>query len=123
MKNYEIEINGETYRVAVKELAADADMATTKPTPSQEPTPEPAVAAPSAAPAASTGTEVKAPMPGTILSVKVAVGQTVAQGDVLAILEAMKMENEIIAPVAGVVGEILINANDSVQSDQLLFKL
>lgn len=117
MKNYEIEINGETYRVAVKELAQDADMT------AAQPTKEPAVATPSPTPAASSGTEVKAPMPGTILSVNVAVGQTVAQGDVLAILEAMKMENEIIAPTDGVIGEILVSANDSVQSDQLLFKL
>ena len=69
------------------------------------------------------GAEVKAPMPGTILSVKVLAGDTVAAGDVLAILEAMKMENEIIAPTDGVIGEILVSANDSVQSDQVLFRL
>ena len=84
MKNYEIEINGETYRVAVKELAADADMATNN-APAAAPTPSPAPAT------GGTGTEVKAPMPGTILSVQVTPGQSVAQGDVLAILEAMKM--------------------------------
>ena len=111
MKNYEIEINGETYRVKVKELAADADMAGNN----QPATPAPA--------ARSTGTEVKAPMPGTILSVKVSAGQSVVQGDVLAILEAMKMENEIIAPTDGVISEIMVNANDSVQADQVLFVL
>lgn len=120
MKNYEIEINGETYRVAVKELAADADMAGN----SQPATPAPATAAPTPTPAASsTGAEVKAPMPGTILSVKVSAGQSVVQGDVLAILEAMKMENEIIAPTDGVISEIMVNANDSVQADQVLFVL
>lgn len=118
MKNYEIEINGETYRVKVKELAADADMATNNQPANTAP------AAPTPAPAASsTGAEVKAPMPGTILSVQVTQGQTVAQGDVLAILEAMKMENEIIAPTDGVINEIMVNANDSVQSDQVLFVL
>ena len=119
MKNYEIEINGETYRVKVKELAADAEMTTEKvdtPKETAAPTPSPA-------PATSTGAEVKAPMPGTILSVNVSGGDTVTQGDVLAILEAMKMENEVIAPADGVIGEILVSANDSVQSDQVLFRL
>lgn len=119
MKKYEIEINGETYRVAVKELDADAEMTTAK---TVEPK-EPAVATPSPEPAASTGAEVKAPMPGTILKVNVSAGESVKQGDVLAILEAMKMENEIIAPTDGVIGEILVSANDSVQSDQVLFRL
>ena len=119
MKNYEIEINGETYRVAVKELAADADMSVNKAAETEE-----AVAStPSPAPAASRGAEVKAPMPGTILSVNVSLGETVTQGDILAILEAMKMENEIIAPADGVIGEILVGVNDSVQSDQVLFRL
>lgn len=119
MKNYEIEINGETYRVKVKELAADADMAGNN----QPATPTPAPTPTSAPAASSTGAEVKAPMPGTILSVKVSAGQSVAQGDVLAILEAMKMENEIIAPTDGVISEIMVNANDSVQADQVLFVL
>ena len=119
MKNYEIEINGETYRVKVKELATDTDMTTERVVAPKET----AASTPSPAPATSTGAEVKAPMPGTILSVNVSVGDTVTQGDVLAILEAMKMENEVIAPADGVIGEILVNANDSVQSDQVLFRL
>lgn len=123
MKNYEIEINGETYQVAVKELAADADMTENKQTTTDAPVVEKTE---DPAPIASTeasGTEVNAPMPGTIMSVEVSDGQKVAQGDVLAILEAMKMENEIIAPTDGVIQEILVHQNDSVKSDQVLFIL
>lgn len=123
MKNYEIEINGETYRVGVKELAADADMTANKQARTDA---APVEKAEDPAPIASTEvsrTEVNAPMPGTIMSVEVSAGQKVAQGDVLAILEAMKMENEIIAPADGVIQEILVHQNDSVKSDQLLFVL
>ena len=119
MKNYEIEINGETYRVAVKELAADADMTGTK----SEKTNTAASEATKVSTPTAEGTEIKAPMAGTIVNVAVSVGQEVSEGDVLGILEAMKMENEIIAPVDGVVQEILVNPNDSVQSDQILFIL
>lgn len=119
MKNYEIEINGETYRVAVKELAEDADM-TSKAAAKKEKAEETTTAP--ASPTTS-GTEVKAPMAGSIVSVKVSAGDEVSEGDVLGILEAMKMENEIIAPADGVVQEILVGADDSVQSDQILFIL
>ena len=71
------------------------------------------VAAPAAAPAApaavGNGTRVDAPMPGTILKVNVTQGQAIKEGDVLCILEAMKMENEIMAPCAGVVSQILVS--------------
>lgn len=122
MKKYEIEINNEVYRVSVKELDADADMS------SGQTTAEPQVAQtstePSAQPAATgDGEEVKAPMAGTILSVKVTAGQSVTQGDTLVVLEAMKMENEVVAPADGVVGEILVNANQRVESDQVLLKI
>lgn len=119
MKKYEIEINGETYRVAVKELAEDAKMT------SKEPVQKETVEETSTAPQSPTtsGTEVKAPMAGTIVNVQVSAGDEIQEGDVLGILEAMKMENEIIAPADGVVQEILVNANDSVQSDQILFIL
>ncbi len=117
MKKYEIEINNEVYRVTVKELEADADMSTGTPAPAQEAAPAPQ------APATSGGTEVTAPMPGTILKVNVTPGQTVSQGDTLVVLEAMKMENEVVAAADGVVGEILVNANDRVESGQLLLTI
>ncbi len=119
MKKYEIEINDEIYRVAVKELPADADMSANKVSNTKEIKTEEI----SEETVSSQGTEVKAPMPGTILSINVSSGQSVLQGDVLAILEAMKMENEIIAPTDGVINEILITTNDSVKSDQVLFTL
>lgn len=117
MKKYEIEINNEVYRVSVKELDADADMNTgqSAPAPAAEPTPAPTVSA--------DGTEVKAPMAGTILKVNVTPGQTIAQGDTLVVLEAMKMENEVVAPADGVVGEIFVNANQRVESDQVLLTI
>lgn len=122
MKKYEIEIDNEVYQVTVKELPAAADMsaeskAQEEPVQAVEeevtPTPQGSAA----------GTEVIAPMPGTIVSINVAPGDSVAEGDVLAVLEAMKMENEIIAPTGGVINEILVSANDSVQSDQVLLTL
>lgn len=119
MKKYEIEINNEVYRVSVKELPADADMSTGQ---TAAPTAQETQSAPAPA-AASGGTEINAPMSGTILKVAVTPGQTVAQGDTLIVLEAMKMENEIVAPVDGVVGEISVSQGDSVQSDQLLLTI
>lgn len=120
MKKYEIEINNEVYRVTVKELPADTDLST----PQSVDTATPATqSAPTRTPVSSGGSQVKAPMAGTIFKVLVSPGQAVIKGDVLIILEAMKMENEIVAPQDGVVGDIHISVNDSVQSDQLLLTL
>ena len=123
MKKYEIEINNEVYRVSVKELAADADMSNGQSAPnvqaetitSTEPSAQPAEI--------SDGSEIKAPMAGTILSVNVSPGQNVTQGDTLIVLEAMKMENEIVAPTDGVVGEVFVNSSDRVESDQVLLTI
>ena len=91
MKNYRITVNGVAYDVAVEEMGEGA--ATSAPAPAVAPKP----AAPKAAPAAAGAGAVKinSPMPGNILSVKASAGQAVKKGDVLMILEAMKMENEI----------------------------
>ena len=79
-------------------------------------TPAPATApAPAAAPAAG-GTTVEAPMPGKVLSVKAAVGQAVKFGEPLVIMEAMKMETEIVAPADGTVSQVLVNTGDSVDT-------
>lgn len=118
MKKYEIEINNEIYHVTVKELPSDTNMTMpeeTSDTPDSTQDSEPVMAA--------EGTEIKAPMSGTILRVDVAAGDEVAQGDVLVVLEAMKMENEIVAPIDGTVGEIFVNTNDRVESDQVLLTL
>lgn len=121
MKKYEIEINNEVYRVSVKELSEDADMTTEQNGPDADVQPAQGTAPQPARP--TEGTEVNAPMAGTILKVNVAAGDSIVQGDTLVVLEAMKMENEIVAPADGVVGEIFVNANDRVESDQVLLTI
>ena len=120
MKRFQITVNGKRYDVQVEELAPGAPMSTPAPAAAPAaPAPAPVSApAPSAAPAA--GTQIKAPMPGNILEVRVAPGAQVAAGDVLLILEAMKMENEILAPAAGTVKEMRVKKGDTVNSDDLL---
>lgn len=85
------------------------------PAPAPAPAPVAAAPAPAAAPAAG-GTTVEAPMPGKVLDVKVAVGQAVKYGTVVAVMEAMKMETEIVAPADGTVSQILVKAGDPVDT-------
>ena len=106
MKQLKITVNGTTYDVMVEEVGA-----------SSAPVAAPAPAAP-AAPA--TGEPVVAPMPGTILSVNVSAGQSISKGDVLCVLEAMKMENEIFADRDGVVEAVRVSKGESVESGQTL---
>ena len=77
-------------------------------------------AAPAAPAAPAAGAQVKAPMPGTILDVKVQAGQNVKKGDVLVILEAMKMENEIQAPCDGTITALNVRKGDSVETQALI---
>ena len=109
MKNLIVTVNGVAYNVTVEE-GTGAPAAAAAP------------AAP-AAPASAGAVEVKAPMPGTILDVKVQAGQSVKKGDVLVILEAMKMETEIVAPADGTVSKILVKAGDSVDTGAALVAL
>lgn len=116
MKNYRITVNGVAYDVAVEEMGEEA--ATSAPAPAAAPKP----AAPKAAPTAAGAGAVKinSPMPGNILSVKASAGQAVKKGDVLMILEAMKMENEICAPQDGTIASVQVAAGDSVESGDVL---
>ena len=116
MKNYRITVNGVAYDVAVEEMGEGA--ATSAPAPAAAPKPE----APKAAPAVAGAGAVKinSPMPGNILSVKASAGQAVKKGDVLMILEAMKMENEICAPQDGTIASVQVAAGDSVESGDVL---
>ena len=119
MKHYTITVNGIPYNVTVEETAAGA-----APAPAAAPAPKATPApAPKAAPAASGSVAVNAPMPGTILDVKVAPGAAVKAGDVLVILEAMKMENEIVAPQDGTVAAVNVKKGDSVNSGDVLASL
>lgn len=118
MKNYTITVNGNVYEVTVEEGftgAASAPVAAPKAAPKAA-APAPAPAAAPAAPAGAAGSvTVAAPMPGKILGVKASAGQAVKKGQVLLILEAMKMENEIVAPQDGTVATINVNVGDSVE--------
>ena len=122
MKNYRITVNGTAYDVAVEELGAG----TTPATPVAAPVAAPSAPAPAAAPAASGAAgsiKVAAPMPGKILAIKANNGQAVKKGEVIMILEAMKMENEITAPEDGTVASINVGVGDSVESGDTLATL
>ena len=116
MKYYNITVNGVAYSVSVEETAAGAAPVAAPAAPAAPKAP----AAPAAAPGAVT---VKAPMPGNILDVKVAAGASVKAGDVLVILEAMKMENEIVAPQDGTVASVNVNKGDTVNSGDVLVSM
>ena len=119
---YQLTLNGRTYEVEVEtaEPMRLQEFQSYAPAPAAptaavaEPTP---CAAPAAAPAVSgDGTCVDSPMPGNILKVFVAPGQTVKEGEVLVILEAMKMENEIMAPKDGTVTQVLVSKGSTVET-------
>ena len=117
MKKFVIKVNGNVYEVEVEEATGVVN--TPIATPAAAPAPAPA--APTPAPAGAT--VVSAPMPGTILDIKVSAGQSVNAGDVLCVLEAMKMENEIVAPSAGVVAAINTSKGASVNTGDALVSL
>lgn len=125
MKNYKVVVNGTEYEVQIEligegeaKAAAAAPAAPAAPAKKAE-TAAPAPAAPAAA-APAGGEKLCAPMPGNVLDVKVSVGSTVKKGDVLLILEAMKMENEMMAPVDGKVTFVGAKKGDSVETGAVL---
>ena len=122
MKYYNITVNGVAYSVSVEETAAGAaPVAAAAPAAPAAPKAAPApAAAPKAAAGAAGAVAVKAPMPGNILDVKVKAGASVKAGDVLVILEAMKMENEIMAPCDGTVTSVSVTKGTAVESGALL---
>ena len=127
---YKVTLNGRTYEVEVeagKAMLLDEYEAVVPSAPAAAaaaPVAAAPVAAPAAAPAApavtAAGETVSAPMPGTILKVAVTAGQAVKEGDLLVVLEAMKMENEIFAPKAGTVAQVLVNKGSSVDTGAAL---
>ena len=123
MKKYEIEINNEVYHVTVRELPADTDTNVKEEDIPKENTSNQVTDESSEPTIKEDSTTVKAPMAGTILAVNVSPGQKIVQGETLIVLEAMKMENEIVAPVDGVVEDIYVSKNERVESDQVLLSL
>ena len=110
MKKYRVTVNGTPYEIELEELTGAA------PAPAAAPAAAPAPAA--AAPAG--GEQVTSPMPGTILDIKVAQGAAVKKGDVLMVLEAMKMENEIMAPCDGTAASVSVTKGAAVDYGALL---
>ena len=123
MKYYNITVNGVAYSVSVEETAAGAAPVAAAPAAPKAPA-APAAAPKAAAPAGAAGAvSVKAPMPGNILDVKVAAGASVKAGDVLVILEAMKMENEIVAPQDVTVASGNVHKGDTFNSGDVLVSM
>ena len=119
MKQYKVTVNGTAYEITLE--AIDASEVKTAPVAAPEAVPAPA-AAPAPAPVAAApagGETVNAPMPGNILDIKVANGASVKKGDVLIILEAMKMENEIMAPCDGTVN-VVVTKGSAVETGAVL---
>ena len=128
-KQYKITVNGKTYDVSVEEIrpvASNKTVSTIVSAPVNTPKPAAAPAPKAAAPAVpidENAISVKATMPGTIVSFSVAVGDKVQEGQVVAILEAMKMENEITAPASGEVKSIHVEKGSSVVEGQVILQI
>ena len=122
MRKFLINVNGTSYEVEVEEVGGAAPVAA--PAPAAAPAAAPK-AAPAAAPAAvpAGGKKINAPMPGTVVDVKVNAGDTVKKGQILVILEAMKMENEIMAPEDGKVVSVVTTKGAAVNTGDALVVL
>ena len=141
-RRYVVKVNGKEYDVEVEKLGgpyaslsrstayvqgvpvAVAPVAAPAPAPVAAPAPAPKPApAPAAAPSSSGGVDIVSPMPGKVFKLVAQPGEQVAEGQVVMILEAMKMENEIVAPQAGTVDAILVKEGDLVETDTVLATL
>lgn len=128
----EVIVDGQSFQVNLGDGSPAREPAPTKPVPAPPPAPAPAVlpapasvaiTRPVAPAGANGGREITAPMPGTILSVDVKVGQAVESGQAVCVLEAMKMKNPIRANLGGVVAEVAVQAGQSVAYGDLLVRL
>lgn len=129
MKNFNVTVNGKTYSVQVEEVGGAvaavpaAPVAAPAAAPVPVAAPAPAATPAPAAPVAADAEAVEAPMPGTVLELKVAVGDTVKAGQVLLVLEAMKMENDIASPKDGTVVAVHVSRGETVDSGKALVSL
>lgn len=126
IKAYRVNVNGKVYEVEVEEITAGGQQ-TVAPAPAA---PKPAPVAPAPAPtpapapkAAATGEIVEAPMPGTIVDIKVKVGDTVKEGDLVAVIEAMKMETDLYSTKTGVVTAVNAGKGASVNTGDAIITL
>ena len=126
MKKYTITVNGTAYEVEVEDMGGAAPTAPkaaapkAEPAPAAAPAPKAAAPAPAAKPVAAGSATISAPMPGKVLEVKVKAGDAVKSGDVLMILEAMKMQNEIMAPADGTISDVRVSAGQTVGTGDVM---
>ncbi len=124
MRKFVINVNGKSYDVEVEEIRDGVAVATPVVTaPVAAPAPQTAPAASPKATGTAGSVKVEAPMPGTVLKMNVKVGDTVAEGQAVAVLEAMKMENDIVAPSAGTVASVNVSVGDAVNTGDVLVTL
>lgn len=133
MRKFVINVNGNQYEVEVEEVGGVVQpsapvVSAAAPAPAAAPaapaTPAPAAPAPAPVSSGAVGAiKVNCPMPGTIIDLKVNAGDSIKSGDILLILEAMKMENEILAPEDGTVATVNVSKGDSVNSGDLLVSI
>ena len=123
MRKFVVNVNGKSYEVEVEEIGGAVSAPAAAPVVSAPAVSEAPKAAPAPAAAPAGATAVNSPMPGTIMSIAVKPGDSVKSGDVLCILEAMKMENEIVAPKDATVASVNVNQGQSVNSGDLLVSL
>ncbi len=131
MKKFNIKVNGKAYEVEVEEVGSSAPSFSSPAAPAvsapvnetkSAPAPAPA-SAPAPAPVNAGSSSIKAPMPGTINAVKVTAGESIKKGQVVAVLEAMKMENEIMAPEDAVVASVAVSQGQSVNTGDVIVTL
>lgn len=120
MKNYTITVNGNVYDVTVEEGTSTGATASAPVAAPKKAAPAPKAAAPAGA---QGSVKVNAPMQGKILDIKATVGQAVKKGEVLLLLEAMKMENEVVAPQDGTIASVNVASGDKVESGAVLITM
>ena len=126
MRKFQVTVNGNTYEVDVEEVSGSAQIQATQPKPASSLDTQDVKKTPQPTPTSSGSsgdTLLEAPMQGKIVSVKVAVGDSVNEGDIVAVLEAMKMENEIVAPSAGTIASVNVTSGQAVEAGDLIASL
>ncbi len=128
MRKFNVAVNGISYSVEVEEIGGAAAVAAPAPAvvaaaPAAVAAATPAAPIAAAAAVAAGDVRIDSPLPGNVWKINISVGQAVKKGDVLMILEAMKMENDISAPQDGTIKGIHVNLNDAVNTGDLLISM